>query len=114
MTEKDAWRVLSAVGGNPGSTRNKEVVAKLLEQIMEKKLRKYNGSVLNAYNRSAEKHGASVLPKINLDKELFKINDGREAIPIPGIGTVIDGYLFHGEISSDPNNPKNWIEVQGP
>ena len=86
MTEQDALRVISRLGGDFDLTRNREVAAVLIREIMGVKLsqyellRKHYNAQLNTTNRGAFE------PKepIEFDESLFNVGPSTEPLPPPG------------------------------
>jgi len=95
MTEQDAIRIVAALGGNPGVLLNKQVVAKLLGDLMEEKVDVYNTVTVPAYNKQIQvRKRGDFKPLKKIDAEFkFKKPDGGEVIH--------EGYSFPSQESLD-------------
>jgi len=58
MTEQDALRIISALGGETNATRHPEIVRRLLSEIATTKLEGYNRSLLPMYEDQRKRGGA--------------------------------------------------------
>ena len=86
MTEQDALRVIAAVGGDVNMWRNRDVVARLIEQMMGDKIQRFELNRLH-YNIQRGYTGRGAYPKLdpvipilspdNADKEFEGIKSGK-------------------------------------
>lgn len=73
MTEQDALRVISALGGEPNATRHPEIVRRLMKEILQSKIDLYNTTYLPVY-RDQRGRGGPFTQKLK-DIEMPKIFD---------------------------------------
>ena len=88
MTEQDALRIISRLGGDTNILRNKEVAAQLIKELMFEKTSNYNNVILPMYNNQLKQIPRGAFPvKKRIDVEgFFKT----KKIPPPPSGFRID------------------------
>jgi len=57
LSDREALRLIAALGGEPNATRHPEVVRQLLHDIVQEKIRKYNRTSLPMFNNQAALSG---------------------------------------------------------
>ena len=91
MTEQDALRVIARLGGDFNLTRNREVAAALIRELMEEKLSRFNNLLLPMFNgqlTTVDRRGFTEKKIIEIDESVFSISESK--IPPPPPGAVID------------------------
>lgn len=93
MTEQDALRVLSALGGDISALRNKEVVAELMKDLLSDKARDYDQRLLPIYKTQVKGRGPGFPEKQPLGPRVEKIFAKPEAKPESAGGTSVEELL---------------------
>ncbi len=91
MTEQDALRVIARLGGDFDLTRNRDVAAALIRELMGEKLSRYNNLLLPMFNgqlTTVDRRGFTEKKPITMDESVFSITE--PTIPPPPPGAVID------------------------
>lgn len=91
MTEQDARRVIARLGGDFDLTRNRDVAAVLIRELLEEKLSRYNNLLLPQFNgqlTTADRRGFTAKKEIKVDESVFSIKE--PAIPNLPAGFEVD------------------------
>jgi hypothetical protein len=91
MTEQDALRVMSALGGDVGALRNPDVVAQLLKEIVRDKLTDYEERLRPIYNQQlkATPRGSGLKAKEAYDLDVDKVFSSKKKSEAPAAGSRI-------------------------
>ena len=115
MTEQDALRIISALGGDPANlTANPEVITALISKIFADKYRTYNDN-LEAYNIEIESGGFSKYKKrdpiLFSETQLSALDPNKVLeLNLDNISNMSDSQL--GRIRLDDLNPDQLIEYE--
>lgn len=115
MTEQDALRVINRLGGGVTATRNRDVVAQLLREVMQEKLDTYdlNRRHYNAQLKATPR-GKGFQPKDPIDVDMSIFDTRLRPSGLQAGTTYYDEEegMMYEYLGGDPDNPDSWYPVQ--